>query len=76
MKAAASASMTLDQRANYRRNVAETGAKNVEALAGAGMLNEARELAAKVIEFHDTPETRRMLNERLERSGQGRVLVR
>ncbi len=75
-KAAGNANMTLAERADYHRHLAEAAAKNVEALAGAGNLNEARELAAKIIELDDTPETRRVLSERLARAGRAELLER
>ncbi len=76
MKAAPSARMSTQHLEDYRKRLAENTAKNVEALAGAGKLDEARELAAKVIQYDDTPETRRVLAERLERAGWADLLTR
>lgn len=76
MKVAVPPNLSAEQQANFRRRLSETTAKNVEALAGAGYSKEARELAERLLAYHDTPETRRVLSERLERAGRADLLVR
>jgi hypothetical protein len=49
-------------------------ATNIEVLAGAGKLEEARELSAKVLRFDPTPETVALLQSHLTRAGQPNLL--
>jgi thiol-disulfide isomerase/thioredoxin len=44
-------------------------AKRVEALAGAGLTDQARELGEKIIELDPTPETKALLNKHATRAG-------
>lgn len=76
IRAAVPPHLSEAQRSDFRRNLAETTAKNIEALAGAGYSNEARELATKLLAYDDTPETRRVLAERLARAGRAELLAR
>lgn len=76
LKAAAPANFTAAQKADFRLELSRSTAKSIEALAGAGYSDEARELVRKVLAFNDTPETRRILAERLERAGHPELLER
>ena len=49
-------------------------AKNVEVLAGAGDLEHARALAARVLAFDRSPEARTLLQQHAARAGQPELL--
>ena len=57
-------------------NFVERTALHLEMLAGAGDIVHARELAAKVLAFDNTPETRSLLQRHLSRAGQAGLLER
>jgi RNA polymerase sigma factor (sigma-70 family) len=63
-----------DQITIVRRHASESAAKNIEALAGAGDLDHAREFLGKVVAFDNTPETRALLAKHLERAGHPELL--
>ena len=67
--------MSDAQRTEARRSVAKSAAENVEALAGAGALAQASELAAKILTVDNSEETRRELLRRLERAGHADLLA-
>ncbi len=51
-----------------------SAAKNVEVLAGSGDLEHAKALAARVLAFDGSPETRALLQKHVERAGQPELL--
>lgn len=57
-----------------RRLSVATAARNIEALAGAGELANARAFVERVLRYDDSPETRAVLREHLGRVGQGDLL--
>lgn len=61
--------------AGLRRNMVENAAKSVEALAGAGDLQHAREFAAKVLAFDNSPETVATLQTHVTRAGHPALLA-
>jgi len=67
--------MTASRIASIRADVARGSAKDIEALAGAGETEHAREYAAKVIALDDTPETRALLAKHLARAGYPELLA-
>lgn len=58
-----------------RKNMVTTAAKSVEALAGAGELDHAREFVAKVLAFDHSPETIAALQTRLARAGHPELMA-
>jgi hypothetical protein len=56
-------------RVMHRGAVISTAAKDVEVLAGAGNLTEAREFARRLLAFDDSAETRRLVQEHALRAG-------
>lgn len=59
---------------HMRTHTINTAATNVEVLAGSGQIAEARELAARVLKFDATPETRAVLKKHLERAGKAELM--
>ncbi|MES2697772.1 MAG: hypothetical protein V4773_30195, partial [Verrucomicrobiota bacterium] len=57
-----------------RRRLLESAAKNIEVLAGAGELDNARKLAGKVLELDGSDQTRTLLQNHLKRAGQAGLL--
>lgn len=57
------------------RRVVESGARGVEALAGAGQVERATALADKVLQFDDSPETRGQLLKYAERAGDAALIA-
>lgn len=53
----------------------ESTAKNIEVLAGAGDLANARKLAAKLLAFDGSPETKASIQRHAERAGQAGLLA-
>lgn len=61
-------------RKSQRSYAITSTAKNIEVLAGAGKLPEARTLAQRLIAYDSTPETRALLQTHLARAGQPNLL--
>jgi hypothetical protein len=51
------------------RYIVSTATKNIEVLAGAGDLEHARDLAAKLLSFDGSDETKALLKQHVERAG-------
>jgi hypothetical protein len=60
--------------ASMRRRAVESGARGVEALAGAGQIERAQALIDKVLQLDSSPETRGQLLKRAERAGNTEVV--
>jgi hypothetical protein len=58
----------------HRTNVVASAAKNVEVLAGAGELANARAFAERVLAYDNSPDTKRVLQEHARRAGQPDLL--
>lgn len=61
--------------ASLRGTVARSSAKEIEALAGAGDLPDAREFIAKVLAFDSSAETRVLLAMHLSRAGHPELMA-
>lgn len=57
-----------------RSYTARTTAKNIEVLAGAGRLENARSLATQLLAFDRSEETKALLSEHLTRAGHPELL--
>jgi len=55
---------------SLRNNAINSTAKSVEVLAGAGDLEHARTLAAKLLTYDSSPETKSLLQQHATRAGQ------
>ncbi|MEO6006110.1 MAG: sigma-70 family RNA polymerase sigma factor [Opitutus sp.] len=64
-----------DASASLRRNLVTTSAKSVEALAGSGDLQHAREFAARVLAFDGSTETRAILQAHVARAGHPELII-
>lgn len=71
---AAAAAANPAQAESMRRALVQTTAKNVEVLAGAGQLEQARALAGRLLKLDDSPATQATLQQHLERAGQPALL--
>jgi RNA polymerase sigma factor (sigma-70 family) len=70
------ADASTEDRRRFRGDMVELGAKNVEVLAGAGQLDNARALAGKVLAYENSDQTKQVLRERLKRAGYPDLLDR
>jgi hypothetical protein len=57
-----------------RQHAVKQGVEGVEVLAGAGDVPHARSLAARVLAYDSSPETRSLLQQRLAKVGHPEVL--
>ena len=71
----ASAKMSERAKAAGSRYAVTSAAKNIEVLAGAGDLVNARKLAGQVLAFDGSEATRALLQKHLERAGRGDLLA-
>ncbi len=69
------ANSTPEQTEMIRRSCVQSSAKQVEVLAGAGDLVDAREFIGKILAFDSTFETRTLLQRHLERAGHPELLA-
>lgn len=60
-------------KASQTKYIVTTATKNIEVLAGAGDLAHARDLAAKLLAFNGSDETKALLRQRVERAGHPEV---
>jgi len=66
--------MPNEQKSVYRQYVSRTTAKNIEALAGAGELDNAGKLIGRLLEFDNSAETRATIQTHLTRAGHPELL--
>lgn len=66
---------TGEQKEAIRRTIVQATATGVEALAGAGEIQQSRELAWRLLEFDSSEATRRLLQEHAARAGVPDLLV-
>lgn len=67
---------SAEGRAAAHADLLRNTARDIEALAGAGEVAHARELASRVLEFDGSPEARALLQEHVARAGQPELLRR
>jgi RNA polymerase sigma factor (sigma-70 family) len=68
-------SLPESRRPEMRRQVLESAAKNLEALAGAGDTANAKELLTALIAIDSSPETKALIQKHLTRSGNTELFV-
>ena len=66
--------MPNEQKSVYRQYVSRTTAKNIEALAGAGELDNAGKLIGRLLEFDNSAENRATIQTHLTRAGHPELL--
>lgn len=67
--------LTPQARELQRQFFVQSTSRNIEILAGAGELAQARELIARLVAYDSTPATRALIQQQLERAGQPTLLA-